>query len=268
MSEEIQNGHIEEQPQGQETPEALSTSQQPVVEENQLPEDASDRTKEQFDKLKAHNAELKRQLEEKQQQERSTIPSPLQAYLESPAPVVVPEIRQQYVVQPQQPVVQEPELMDEQGYVNTDVLTQRLKRADEAEARANEALRRAQEAVQKVSEFEIDQETRALYQAYPELDPSSQVFDRDAYDLVSNELTSQIVKSGRRNAMGAAEKMSKYFRKTTAEQEKVLEQRAQIAAPVSGTAPRVIQDDDYERLKLRSRRDPDALFKRLEQNGY
>jgi hypothetical protein len=269
MPDEIQNGQEELQAQGEETPEVLSTSEEPVVEG--LPDDSSERTREQFEKLKAHNAELKKQLEAKEQQERSTIPSPLQAHMSLPVPEVQPEVRQQYQ-QPvyQQPPVQEPQLMDEQGYVNGDVLTAQLKKAQEAEQRAQEALRRAQEAEARVSQFEINQETRELYQAYPELDPSSQVFDRDAYDLVANELTSQIVKSGRRDAMGAAAKMQKYFRKTTPQQEKVLEQRAQVVTPSAGsvTQTSASADLDYDSLKKRSRYDANALYERLERNGY
>lgn len=277
MPEEIQKGQEElvteeVKTQGEEQPEELSTSEEPTEEsqeetqENELPEDAKERTKREFDKLKAHNAELKRQLEENQK-----LPSVLD-YPGFDVPNINPEVRQQYM-KPVQPNVQqfypnnqpEPQLVDEQGYVNADVLKSQLKRAEEARTRAEQAERRAMEASQRVAKFEQDAETKALYQEYPELDPLHESFNRKAYELVRNELTSQIINTGKRDAMSAANKMSEYFRPIQPSNQKVLEQRKQ-ATTVSGNQPRQV-GTDLEELRKRSQNDPNAVAERLRRLG-
>lgn len=280
MPEDTQKGQEEEvleetleQPEGEEEqPEDVSASEEPTdddVSEDtpELPEDVKERTKREFDKLKQHNAELKRQLEE-----RSQLP-PVTDFPSFDMPRVSQEVRDKYqpqwqppVFQPQQPVqTPAPQLVDEQGYVNADVLTKRLEASENAIRRAEEAERRAIEAQQRIARFEQDAETKALYQEYPELDPMSEVFNKDAYELVRNELTSQIVSSGKRNAIEAANKMSKYFRK--AEPSKVLEQRKAVTS-VSGTNQRQPVQTDLEELRRQSRNNPDAVNERLRRLGY
>lgn len=263
---EDQNGQEEilddvqvEESQGEEMPEEVSTSEEPT-EVGELPDDARDRTKREFEKLKAHNAELKRQLDQKQ-----AIPSVLD-YLTPQLPPV-PQYMPQY--QPYVPPVvpqPEPQLVDDQGYVNTDVLRQELELAKQAIRDAEEAKRSAIEAQSRISRFEQDNETKRVYQAYPELDPMSDVFNQDAYNLVKNELTSQIVNSGNRDAMRAAENMSKYFRKQAPANPQVLEQRRQVSVP--GTTTQRQPTTDFEDLKRRSRNDPNAMLERLEASGY
>lgn len=276
MPEEIKDGQAEEvqeeQTQSEEQLEELSTSQEPTEDQGadpQLPEDAKERTKQEFEKLKAHNAELKRQLEERQ-----SLPSVLD-YLGGDVPQVSPQVRQQYMQPPQvqmpqynqiyqQPYNQQaPQLVDEQGLVNADVLQSQLNRAEEARIKAEEAERRAIEAQQRIARFEQDNETRALYQQFPELDPMNENFNREAYDLVKNELTSQIVSTGKRNAIEAANKMSKYFRKQQPTQ--VQEQRKQVTS-VSGNMPRQPQTD-LDELRLQSRNNPNAVAERLKRLG-
>ena len=145
--------------------------------------------------------------------------------------------------------------MDEQGYVNADVLQRRLDQADQARIKAEEAERRAVEAQQRIMRFEQDSETKKLYESYPELDPLNDNFNKDAYDLVRNELTSQIVQTGNRDALSAATKMSKYFRQQSKPDSKAIDQRSQVtsSSPASGSLPRpaskpVSQMTSMERL--------------------
>lgn len=272
MPDEVQEGQVEEvaeevKPDGEEQPEELSASEEPTEEtqgeESKLPDDAKERTKKEFEKLKQHNAELKKQLDERKQ-----LPSVLD-YLNGPMPEITPDVRQRYQPQPQQMPYQQqnvphqpkaPELVDEQGYVNADVLKEQLKTAEIARQKALEAERKALEAEQRIARFEQDAETKALYKAYPELDPMSEVFDRDAYDLVKNELTSQIVNSGKRDALSAADKMSKYFRKPQADpkKQKVIEQRNQASVP--GSAPR---QNGTTLSELKAMRGDEAIAERL-----
>lgn len=261
MPEDTQKGQEEvketttPEPKGEETPEEVSPSEEPTEE---LPKEASERTKEQFEKLKQHNADLKKQLEE-----RSKLPSVLD--LSPSMPVVTPQMREKYLPTPApQP---EPQLVDEQGYVNADVLKRQLQAADYARQKAEEAERRAQEAQQRVARFEQDAETRELYKLYPELDPLNEQFNQEAYDLVRNELTSQIVQSGKRDAVKAADRMSKYFRKPQADQ-KVIEQRKAVSpAPSGSKTQRPLSDSELDDLRLRSRHDPAAVAERLKRIG-
>lgn len=265
MPEELNQGQVEEvqeeQPQMEETQEELSNSEQPEQEvpiEGELPEDAKERTRKEFEKLKAHNAELKKQLDERQ-----NLPSVLD-FLSSPQQGVPNEVKQQYMqpvqlppVYPQMtpPVPQEQKLVDEQGYVNTDVLQRELEEAKRARQEAEQARRRAEEAEQRISRFEINQETQVLYNSYPELDPQSEHFNQDAYELVKNDLAAQLINTGKRDAMSSAQRMSKFFRTQPQQQaktQKVLEQRKQVL--VSGTQPRqdtrpISQLSTAERLK-------------------
>lgn len=276
MPEEIQNGQEEqvqeELAQTEEQVEELSTSEEPTEEaqevEPELPEDAKERTRKEFEKLKASNAELKRKLDEQQQ-----LPSVLD-YPGMEMPQISPQVRQQYMQPPtlqmpqfnqQTPQPIAPRLVDEQGYVNASVLEQQLKQAEQARIKAEEAERRAFEAQQRIARFEQDNETKALYQQFPELDPHSESFNRDAYDLVKNELTSQIINTGKRDAIMAAEKMSRYFRTKAPANQKVLEQRKQVTT-VSGTQPR-IPETDLDELRLRSRNDSNAVAERLRRLG-
>jgi len=267
---EDQNGqeepieHIEEV-QGEEQPGEVSTPEEPTEapQGEELPEDVRDRTREQFEKLKQHNKELS---EENKKLKGNSQPIP--SVLDYLTPAQVP----QYMPQPQQfvpqmpyqpPQVSESQLVDEQGYVNGDVLRRELDEAKKARQMAEQAERRAQDAENRISKFEQDAETKALYQSYPELDPLSEVFNHEAYNLVRNELTSQIVTSGRRDSMKAAENMSKYFR--TQAPTKAQEQRKQVAT--TGTA-QYQPSTDFEDLKRRSKNDPNAMLERLERSGY
>lgn len=278
---EDQNGQEEEvlvEPtQGEEQPEGVSTSEEPAEaleqpkegsQEEELPEDAKERTRIQFEKLKEHNKQL---AEENKRLKGSSQPVP--SVLDYLTPVQVPQVPvapipqyvpQQYPQYAPQVAPLEPQLVDENGFVNADVLQKRLSAAELAQKKAEEAERRAMEAESRISKFEQDNETKALYQAYPELDPLSEVFDQDAYQMVRDRLTSQIVHTGKRNAMKAAEEMSKYFRKSQPANQRVLEQRRQAATP--GTTQRP-PSTDFEELKLRSRNDPNALYERLQRIG-
>ncbi|MEK0325214.1 MAG: hypothetical protein QQN63_05875, partial [Nitrosopumilus sp.] len=135
MSDEIKKGQkevtSEVKPKAEETPEAMSTSEQPTEEpqgdEGKLPEGVKERTKEQFDKLQAEKDELKKQLDEQKK-----LPSVLD-YLSDPVPEIGSEVRQQYIQPPvlqqpiQQPVTPQPTpLVDDQRYVNADVLKKQL----------------------------------------------------------------------------------------------------------------------------------------------
>lgn len=246
----------------QEQQEDLSPSENPA--EAELPENAKERTKEQFEKLKKHNDELKKQLEE-----REKLPSVLDMVGQQPQ--INEDLLRKYQQPQQQPQQEEkPEsLVDDDGYVNANVLQKELELAKQARLRAEEAEKRAREAQDRISRFEQNQEQERLYKEYPELDPMNENFNRDAYELVRNELTSQIVQTGKRNALEAASKMSRFFRNNTPQPQKpsVEEQRVQAVNNSAGNQPRQQANSDLDQLKLRSRNDPNAVYERLKRLG-
>jgi len=285
MPEDNQKGQDEPQaasPEAQgevKQPEEVSTSKEPA-EGQELPQETKERTREQFEKLKKNNAELKKQLDAKEKQQ---LPSVLDSYLSSDVPEVSQEQLRRYQAQGQVPQPQyqqpyqpqgvpqpqpKPSLVDQDGYVNADVLTKELEAAKQARLQAERATREAREATNRIARFEVDQETQNLYREYPELDPNNgEVFNQEAYELVRDRLASQTFKTGKRNAMKAAKDMSKFFRspepKPTPQQEKVLEQRAQINTQSGSSSIGGYQSMSQEELVKASRRDPNAMAARL-----
>ena len=236
--------------------EELQASEKPA-EELELPSEAKDRTKEQFEKLKQANQELKKQLEKAK---------PNRSVLES----MIPNINSQDVnlgYVPKQVAPKTDDLIDQEGYVNANVLDSRLKKAEEAE-------RKAQEALNRVANYEINQQVKDLHREFPELDPNSPNFNADAYTLVQNELLNQLVSTGNQDGLGAARKMSRYFRpqesKPTDIKQQAVESQKQaiISVANSGKGQRSVSNDEYEDLKKRSMTDPKAMAERLKLAGY
>lgn len=231
---------VSESPEVNEEQEALENSKNP------------ERTKAYIDKLKA-------QLKEKEAQ-TPTRPSLLEAYM-TQAPQVVPP------VQPvQTPQVQEQrQWVSEDGVFNASELDKRLSEVEEARKRAEAAERKAQETAERVARFEIDTQKKALYQEYPELDPSNEKFNEEAYDLVKKELLDQMVTTGQQNAVKAASKMSKYFRTAEPKNTEVLVQRAQ--ATQGYTVARTSKSSVDPDLRKRSMTDPEAMEERMRRAG-
>jgi hypothetical protein len=254
--------------------EELQASEKPA-EELELEGEVKDRTKEQFEKLKLANQELKRELEQAKRPTQSVLGSmvpnfnPADVKLENFAPQVqLQNLSEQKIEEIKQ------ELVDADGYVNTQVLNQKLKFAEEAERRAKEAERKAQQAMDRVANYEINQQVKDLHSEFPELDPNSTSFNPDAYTLVQNELLNQLVQTGNQDGLGAARKMSRYFRPQESKQQDVKQRaieeqkKAIISVANSGKAQRTVSNEEYEDLKKRSLTDKDAMSERLRLAGY
>lgn len=270
MSEETQNGQVEEvqtsTSEGEEQqPAVMPTAQEPS---NELPEDASERTKREFEKLKEHNKKLADELEAVRGGQNKP-PSLLESYvLQQPSvsasqqPIVTPNLAQTQVTEIKR------QLVDEQGYLNQDELEARLRKAEEAESRAQEALKEARQSAERVARFEVDAQTKALYAQHPELDPSDESFDPEFYELTKNELLSQLVTGQQQNAIAAANKMRKYLPKKqiTQQQQQVLEQRQQ-ATGLTGTGNANSAGADFEVLKKQSLTSEEAMDERIRRAG-
>jgi hypothetical protein len=211
---------LEETPEEPETPqEEPETPVEEVKEEETPQEEEKDRTKEQFEKLKAHNAELKKKLEEQNLPKKNALdslyPEPPQ-YPESPITNVVPT--------PQQfPNLTQKEikdvmagLVDSQGYVDSGLLIQTLKDNDQRAKKAEEELLATREELKKVGrkqdDFERKQVMKEVHNLFPKLDPENAAsddpntqFDQNFYDLFQGEIMRQWTNVGTADPMKVAE---------------------------------------------------------------
>ena len=133
---------------------AMPTGEQQIVEpaastqevQDGLPENASDRTRHEFDKLQSQLREERSRRETVEAAFRSMQPKEQPA--QGLAPIVDPDT----------------------GYINDSAVAER-------DRLTQEALSRAQKAEEAVQSYMQDQENRVAYQAHPESDPSSKQFD-------------------------------------------------------------------------------------------
>jgi hypothetical protein len=152
-------------PAPQEPTAPAQTTPQVPTSEPTLPTGVSERTSEQFDKLKDSNKKLyeanlllQQELNRKQQAEQS---------LQTPVVVDAPK---------------DPKL---EQFIDTDPVTgeqfvneERLKKSiQEAQSRAEKAEKTVQSFVQQQNAREEQRQTEEAFKAYPELDPSNEKFD-------------------------------------------------------------------------------------------
>lgn len=173
---------IDQDKMEQEVQEEVVASETPT----ELPEDAKERTKIEFEKLKEHN----RQLAEENALLKANTPQQ-QSVLESLAPsemvqTVAPELNQKQV----DDIVKG--LVDENGFLDQALLENTLRQANqqvsEAKAEANQARVEAKQALSAVNKFGQDREVRIAHKKFPSVDPESSKYDPQFFKLVKNEL--------------------------------------------------------------------------------
>lgn len=231
----------------------MPTTEQPaeVVDET---EGMSDRTKEQFEKLKQHNAELAAKLAEKEQ----TIPT--RSVLDELHPIN------------EEPVSQaEDYQIDEDGTVDVAQLNRVLRETQQAAQQArNEAIQAKARAERLVKE----KQEETVHSKYPELVPGSSKFDPDFFRRVKNELIGQMM-DGKENYMEAADTVAKLFKKENVEEkveEKVEEFKKTAEAKQNinagnGSANNRTYSDDQELAKRTRQGDLEAFAERLKRAG-
>jgi len=248
-----------------------------------LPEEVSERTRKEFEKLKEHNkqlAEKLKSLEAPQQKKRSALdifaPQEQQAAIPQPMPFNQP-FGPQTVVKQQVDEIK-PVEPDENGYIDINTLNQTIQKVNEVsrkiEERAKTAEQKALEAVDKVSKYEHTDKTLKTYAAHPYLDPNGDKFDEKFSDLVTKELLFQMYSGGRQDYLAAANVVKEKYYDPTKKQEEVDEskketvsKRDQIVPPSGGG--NVSRAPDQEVLIRASRSgDRSALYQRLKQSGY
>lgn len=240
------------------TAPVMPTEEQTTEEtESQIPDGVSERTAEQIEKLKAHNKQLKEQLDQ-------VTAKPTQSVLESLRPADnFPNVSQAQAAEIQE------EIVDAQGFVDPSLLNQKLAEANRI---AQQAIQTAQQAQQQLRNFEETQITKELYKQYPQLDPNnSEAFDPKFFRKVRNELVGQLTDGKNQDVFQAAktvlEDSTIQVQKQVKEEEDIsLKQQAssQLGASQGASSP-----VDHDWLVEETRKgNSDALAERLARAGY
>ena len=230
-----------EAPQGGE----VDKTTQPV---EALPDDSSDRTKQQFDKLRS---ELRAEREQRERVEKSF-----------------------NLLQPKAEPTQDSPIYDpDTGLLNEDALTSTQKTAQEASARAAAA-------EEKLNQFVQNQEEREAFAAHPELNINDdKTFNKDFHTEVRKTLLDSMVNpndyGGKQlNMKDAGDLVRKGFKTDTEAAKKegakqAIEdlgpkEQASLQAEGSSDGRQVAAQEDLEALKRKTRKgDIDATIARL-----
>ena len=247
-----------------------------------LPEEVKERTREEFEKLKAKNKELADKLtqyEGGKPKKRSGLDvfAPQEAQTVTPPPQTA-----QFAQQAGLPKVEEipPVTPDENGYIDINALNQTIAaindRNRKAEEAASLAAQRARMAEDRVSKYEHTDKTLKTYEKHPYLDPNNvELFDERFSELTKLEIIRQMTEEGTADYLKAANKVKeKYYDPTkkpeapTDEKHKEnVAKRDQINALPGVSKGESNLDQDY--LVQESRRgNKAALYQRLKKSGY
>lgn len=244
----------------------VTTEETPV----ELPDDAKERTKIEFEKLKEHNRQLAEEVER--------LKKPTESALESLQPQVeagmanAPNLTQKQVEETIKGLV------DENGYLDQALLESTLQKANrevaEAKAEAQKARQTAQQAVNRVSEFEITREARIAHKKYPSVDPNSKEFDPNFYKKVKNELLGAMYEGRALRFVDACAEVASTYTKTAqqAKVEAVEEYKKNVATKsslnVSGNSRPDVSKSNDELIEGTRRGDAESIFARLKKSNY
>lgn len=257
MTDSTGNETVEEK-----LPAAIPTETKPAEsDEPKLPDGVAERTKEQFEKLTEHNAQLKAELDAYKSKtsvlDELKVPD-VQEETPNLSTTQVAEIKSKFV--------------DDNGYVDVAKFEGALNAAEERAKRAEE---KADRIEKKIQNSEETVEIKAAHAEYPQLDPHNEKFDPNFYRLVKLELVDQMM-NGNKDLMKAARDISKLYTPVVdvqkAKEEAVEEfskkttKRSQASESVTGRGAGEPSDKD-ELIRKTQEGDPDALFKRLQASG-
>lgn len=281
-------------PSTEKTPDSTPVADTAPEEELSLPENASERTREQFEKLKAKLREKEEALKAKEAvtPPKAPEPEPVSQYGDSvysafrprvpevtPAPQVDP--RQFTNLSPQQVDTIQRSFVDDQGNVDVAGLNRTLQ---EAQQRAIQAEQFAQKAVQSVeakvnerfSQMEEMREVTEAHQSHPELDPKNrEKFNPQLFELVRDRILRNMYE-GKKQPLGqVAAEMKKFVvgkpQETPQEvpEDPAKKQAIKNQAPLSvGKASQRTSGVELDDLRRRTREgDGAAITERLKRLG-
>lgn len=250
-------------------------NQSPVPSEeaqtDELPEDAQERTRKEFEKLKENNRKLKEELDKQRQNQPSVLDSLNPTYGQPQVSAQsFSNLNQSQVDSIAQSLTTKGD--DGYEYVDTAKLNEALKQANERAKRAEEQARQAQE---RFSRYEETQQVREAHRAFPELDPKNENYNPTFYNEVRDKLIAQafrgekdLLKAASEVAeiMGIGKQKAQQAEQKQAKVEQAQTQKQQIAS--SGTRSTNTQWD-HDRLVSGTRMgQPGALAERLKRSGY
>lgn len=255
MSDEIQNGQdIEVKEQ---TPVEVPAAE--TKPEEELPESASERTKQEFEKLKQRNKELAAKLSEREQLETNSLLDTLTGS------------GQQIVAQSNLPQGQVEDIVknltDENGYIDEALLKKTLQDAAVTASQAVQAAQQAQmvakKAEERVSKYEQSENIKKAYAEFPQSNPDSDNYDPQFMELVRNEMIGQAMNRIQPNFYDACKKWSSISKPEQAKEGQAAE-KEQINAGGSTAKPVVNSDRLVEGTR---RGDQDSIAARLAAIG-
>jgi hypothetical protein len=244
----------------------------PAEATGELPEGVTERTRQEFEKLKAHNKEMAEKLKSLEQPQ-APWRSAFDMLTPQGQPVQVPQpIPVQAAVEEIKPVVP-----DENGYVDINTLNQTIAQVNErsrrVEERSKTAEQKASEAVDRVSKYEHTDKTLKTYAQHPYLDPNGDKFDQKFSELVSKELLYRMYSGGSQDYLEAANQVkAKYYDPTATTEVKPVPEKKDVTKRDLVTPPtgaKVDKDVDQDKLVSESYRgNKDAIYQRLKNSGY
>lgn len=241
-------------------PEANETA-----EATELPEDASERTKEQFEKLKQHNAQLQERLKTLEAPPETSV---LDTFKPLGTEAEVPQFSFPGV--PQEQVDNAvANLVDKDGYLDEKILKSTLSDLQQQIKAAKEEAANLRKTYEQKEENE---QVRVTHNKYPQLDPKSSQFDPKFFEKVKEKMIVQFV-NGKRDFLAAADSVAEDYPLKVEKQEaqKKQDQVRQINATGStsgrsSTPMKTSFDDDLVRRTRAG--DSSALMERLSKAGY
>lgn len=244
--EEVVETQVEEKPQ-----EEVTASDKPT--EEGLPEDVSERTRTEFDKLKAHNKELSEKL-------KSLEPKP-QSVFDSLRPQMQAQPQAFGNLTPQQVGDISQKYTDQEGYLDENALSKALRDANELARRAVEDAQQTRDAFRQ---FEEKEQVRKTHTKFPQLDSNSDSFDPRFYELTRNEMVGQMMR-GEQDYLKAAEKVSLLF--SGKPEVKQPDQKANLEQINATAKSQKTQGADPGLIARVQRGDKGALAELLRQTG-
>lgn len=260
--EENPNGQVISQEEKLES--VMPTEEQKPAEVTDETAGMSERTREQFEKLKKHNEELAAKLAEKEQQEQAGQPS--QSVLDELHP---------FQTQVEPPKEFSPYEIEEDGTVDVEKLNKVLRDAQETARIAREEAALARQQVQMTQR---QREEAAVHAKYPQLVRGNEGFDPDFFRRVKNELIGQMME-GKENYMEAADTIAKLFQAENSVQQKVEEkveefkknteakQNINAGSGAANNRNLNVNEDEAELAKRTRQGDLQAFAERLKRAG-
>jgi hypothetical protein len=263
-SQTANQGNANPIPGGEYLEETMPVSEQQPAEnsegQGELPEEVSERTKLEFEKLKAKNKEIAEKLAK---YEGSQSSSSVFDYLSGQVPEGTPNLTDTQVSDIASRFV------DQYGNVNIDKLNEALTSADKRAAKAEQL---AAQAMNQISRSEQQRQVEEAFKVYPYLDPNGDQFDQKAYDLLQDRYTRYYAMGKSKSVKSMADEVAEVYKPVNVDKakEEAVNQykegqgkKAQASTVQKGTGSRNTSLS-YDELRTRTQSgDTKALDERL-----